>query len=162
MTFHSLSDRLGGWCNGKRDHLAFGGSWFDPRLNQNQRLYLDKSVLQLMTMTPPRSRFGKSWFDIGQVNTKTMKMDISLFFLQCIEIGSKSSDGFTWNQDHMSEWTDLSLYYCNSTQAIFIYKSKCWSSTEQTSLAHQKITCSRHDITVTMLTWITAWYAKTR
>jgi len=91
-----------------------------------------------MTMTPPRSRFGKSWFDIGQVNPKTIKMDISFFFPQRTEIGNKSSDEFAWNQDNMSEWTDLSLYYCNSTLAIFIYKSECWFSTEQTSLINQK------------------------
>ena len=78
MIFHSLADRLGGWCNGKRDHLAFGGSQFNPRLNQNQRLYLDKSVLQLMTMTPPRSRFGKSWFDIGQVNSISVRSTLRL------------------------------------------------------------------------------------
>jgi len=56
----------------------------------------------------------------------------------------------------MSEWSDiisLTADCCFSELALLKSNSACWSSTKRTSLSHQIVTCSCHDIAEKLFTW---------
>ena len=87
-------------------------------------------------------------FDARSGQTKDYKIGMCCFSAKHAALRSKSKDWLAWNQNNVSEWSDMStrglLFQWTSTIKS---NSACWFRTKRTSSSsHWRLTCSRHDI----------------
>ena len=92
--------------------------------------------------------------------TKDYKIGICCFSPKHAALRRKSKDWLAWNQNNVSEWSDMStcglLFQWASTIKIQLSGSR----TKQTSLSsHWKLICSRHDIAELVLNNNFWWFS---
>ena len=95
-------------------------------------------------------------FELRSGQTKDYKIGICCFSARHAALKRKSKDWLAWNQNNVSEWSDMSTRELLFQWASTIKSnSACWPRIKRTSTSsHWKLTCSRHDIAEKLMSWL--------
>ena len=101
-----------------------------------------------------RLQCGKSWVRASVGSNQSYKIDICCFSAKHAAIRRKSKDWLAWNQNNVSEWSDMSTRVFQRASTIKIQLSVLVQYKADLIIISRKLSCSHHDIAEgKMLNW---------